>query len=220
MTTLVATPSVCDTWTYPRGMDICGEFFDLMMRSFRAPIAPDANVLEVGCAEFDWLRCAHTSWPEMRLTGLDVRPQAARPGVSIVAGDVMDRRHFPANSFDWIVSVSAIEHIGLGHYTDPTAADGDTKALATIWHWLKPGGWFAFDVPYQPGPDGYMVDGTRTRIYDDATIASRLKQKPWHEAWTGTIYLMQPYKLVTDPEPLPHLHKYDMYVRGQWWQKR
>ena len=199
---------------------MCGDFFETMLRAFPAPIPLDANVLEVGCAEFDWLAAARASWPAMRLTGIDARGQAPRPGVTIVAGDAMDPQQFAPNSLDWVVSVSAIEHVGLGHYGDPVRADGDSVVMANLHAWLKPGGWVAFDVPYQPGPDGYRVDGTRTRIYDDLTITTRLHQGlGWDEAWNGTVYLMQPYKLLTDPEPLPQVHKYDMYVRGHWWQK-
>lgn len=219
---MVETPTrIADTWRYTLGTDMCGDFFDTMVKGYwPEDIAPNANLLEVGCAEFDWLSAARKSWPGMRLTGIDARAQPPRAGATIVTGDAMDRQHFAPNSFDWIVSVSAIEHVGLGHYGDPKAPDGDSVVLANIHSWLKPGGWLAFDVPYQPGPDAYRVDGTRTRIYDDATIASRLNQGLFREAWTGTVYLMQPYKLLTKPEPLPQVHKYDLYVRGQWWQKR
>ena len=217
---MVETATLADTWQYKVGTDICGDFFHEMIRRFPAPIPTDAHVLEVGCAEFDWLSTAKASWPGMQLTGIDARPQPQRPGVTVLAGDAMNPRNFAPESFDWIVSVSAIEHIGLGHYGDPVRPEGDSVVLANCHRWLKPGGWLVFDVPYQPGPNGYMVDGTRTRIYDDATVQSRLHQGLWHEAWSGVVYLMQPYKLLTDPEPVPHIHKYDMYVRGQWWQKR
>lgn len=221
MTTATATPPfLIDGWKYQRGSDMCGDFFETMLRAFPAPIPANANVLEVGCAEFDWLGAAHASWPEMRLTGIDARARPPLKGATIIAGDAIDPRQFAPNSFDWIVSVSAIEHVGLGHYGDPVRADGDSAVLRNLHTWLKPGGWLAFDVPFQPGPGGFRVDGTRTRIYDEYAINDRLHQGlDWREQWGEVVYLMQPYKILTDPEPLPQIHKYDMYVRGHWWQK-
>jgi SAM-dependent methyltransferase len=226
MTTATATaaathPALIDGWKYQRGSDMCGDFFETMLRAFPAPIPANANVLEVGCAEFDWLGVAKASWPEMRLTGIDARARPPITCATVIAGDALDERQFAPNTFDWIVSVSAIEHVGLGHYGDPVNPHGDSDVLANIHAWLKPGGWLAFDVPYQPGAGSYRVDGTRTRIYDDFAIDARLSQGlGWRQAWNGIVYLTQPYKLLTNPEPLPQVHKYDMYVRGHWWQKK
>jgi len=69
-------------------------------------------------------------------------------------------------------SLSAIEHIGLGHYkADPKHPYGDVVTIARVRDWLKPGGWCYFDVPYDPR--GYRVSTTEYRAYDDAAIVDR-----------------------------------------------
>lgn len=133
------------------------------------------KVLEAGCCEADWLRPAHAAWPDIHLTGIDWRAPREVDGdgkVTRIPGDLRNPDLFPAETFDACVSLSAIEHIGLGHYNDPLDPDGDSKAMANIWRWLKPGGWLYFDVPYDP--IAYRVQGTKCRVYDDAELDDRL----------------------------------------------
>ena len=71
-----------------------------------------------------------------------------------------------------IVSISAIEHIGLGYYdNDPIHEDGDIITLTNAARWLRPGAWIYFDVPYHP--QGFMA-WKSGRGYDDAAILTRL----------------------------------------------
>lgn len=196
--------------------DSCGEFFGTALRAANAPVRPDARVLEIGCCEYDWLAQATESWPEMTFTGLDWR-RYKRPGrATVLQGDVM-AYEFPEASFDWIVSVSAIEHIGLGHYShDPIHADGDRVALRRCWHWLAPGGWLYFDVPYNPGR--YQVVRTAHRIYDDAAITERLDQGlGWREHWRGIADKGDTRTLITDPAHTAGGESF--YYIGLWWQK-
>lgn len=142
-----------------------------------APIAitPGMRVLEVGCCEADWLHLAHAVWPETHFVGIDVRCQDVTDGdgmVTRMCADVLNADLFAPASFDAVVSLSAIEHVGLGHYRDPVDANGDRKAIANISHWLKPGGWVYFDVPYDPS--GFRVDGTKCRVYDRDAHDERL----------------------------------------------
>jgi hypothetical protein len=196
--------------------DSCGQFFGTALRAAHPDIRPDARVLEIGCCEYDWLKQATTVWPEMTFTGIDWR-HYKRPGrATVIRGDVMTQVFEPA-SFDWIVSISAIEHIGLGHYGhDPTAEDGDAVTIAKCWDWLSPGGWLSFDVPYNPGR--YQVVGTSHRIYDNAAIAARLHQgRPWIERWRGVVKRGHESVLVTDPQPTAGGE--DFYFIGFCWQK-
>ena len=207
------TVSIADAW--PTVSDSCGRFFGTCLRTFRPDLAPDARVLEIGACEYDWLTPAHAAWPAMTLTGLDWRPRK-RPGpFTFVQGDVMVHPFEPA-SFDWVVSISAIEHIGLGHYQkDPAREDGDTRALALAFEWLRPGGWLYFDVPYNPG--GYQVVGTSHRIYDDAAVASRLVHGlPWRLAWSGVASIKDTHQLIA---PRPKKGGEDFDYIGFWWQK-
>lgn len=147
-----------------------------------APMAvtPGMRVLEVGCCESRWLHQAHEAFPEVEFVGVDWRATDAVDGdgkVTQMQGNGLNPDLFPPAPFDAVVSLSAIEHFGLGHYArDPIDPDGDSKVVANIWRWLKPGGWFYFDVPYDPTK--YWVWGTKCRVYDDDALEQRL-------AWTG-----------------------------------
>lgn len=208
---------VAATFQY-RGGDGCCDFFRASLLASPFSIPEDAHVLEVGCAEFDWLTVALASWPLMTLTGIDWRgSKKVRPGVTVIAGDVMTH-DFPLESFDWIVSISALEHVGLGHYNhDPKAEDGDSIALRRMHGWLKPGGVVSFDVPWNPGV-AYQVVGTSHRVYDDATVQSRLHQGlGWQQVWTGIAHCKKPQTLVLTAEPQKGGEHF--YYRGFQWQK-
>jgi trans-aconitate methyltransferase len=209
---------VAATWQYGGG-DGCADFFTQMVRASHLDVPATSAVLEIGCAEFDWLTKAKQSWPEMTLTGIDWRGRKkVAPGVTLIAGDVM-AHDWPAESFDWIVSISAIEHIGLGHYHhDPKAEDGDAITMRRVWEWLKPGGVVTFDVPWNAGTHTYQVVRTSHRIYDDAAVESRLAQGlPWVRQWTGAAHAKRPQHLLTD---LPQLEGGEhFYYRGFVWRK-
>jgi SAM-dependent methyltransferase len=173
----VTVATLASSWPQDVG-DTCGNVFGQSLRAVDPSIPLDANVLEIGCAEFDWLTVAKQAWPDMTLTGIDQRepkPGYDRSGSLRMQRDVLDYC-FPRQSFDWIVAISTIEHIGLGHYGDPVDPDGDTHAMECAYHWLKPGGWMYLDVPFA---DTYRVFGTKCRIYDTKAIISRLCGGPW-----------------------------------------
>jgi SAM-dependent methyltransferase len=165
--------SIASAWPRDCG-DTCGNVFGQSLVACDPSLKPDAQVLEIGCSEFAWLVKAKQAWPEMTFTGIDWRKCADHGVATIVQGDVMT--YEPGKTFDWIASISAIEHVGLGHYAkDPSAENGDSVAMANAYRWLKPGGWMYVDVPWNVGWS-YQVCGTSHRIYDDDTIASRLVQ--------------------------------------------
>lgn len=153
-----------------------------------APIgefAPGMRVLEIGSCEADWLHRAHDAWPDVTFVGIDTRAPNVTDADGMVirmAADARKRAMFPTGFFDAVVSISAIEHIGLGHYNDPIDPDGDTVAVENAWYWLKPGGTLYFDVPYDPL--GYRVQGTKCRVYDTVALAARFKAIG-APAWTG-----------------------------------
>lgn len=128
-----------------------------------------ARVLEIGCAEADWMTPMLALRPDLQITGIDWRA-CRRPG-TVIQGDVLTQ-DWPAASFDAVVGVSSIEHLGLGHYEgDPLDVDGDRHGMERVAQWLTPGGWVYLDVPYA---SSYRVDGTACRLYDDAALATRL----------------------------------------------
>lgn len=195
--------------------DSCGQFFSTCLRTFAPRIPATARVLEIGCAEFNWLTGAAEAWPEMTFTGIDWRGMKHAGAATVIKGDVMTHA-FPPASFDWIVSISAIEHVGLGHYSaDPRREDGDTVAMTRAYDWLTPGGWLYFDVPYNPAK--YEVVRTSHRVYDDAAVVDRLiAGKPWRLAWSGVAGKGDTHQLIA-PRPLQGGEHFD-YI-GFWWQK-
>lgn len=204
--------------SYPlRTGDSCGDFFGTCLRAAAPRLTPAARVLEIGCAEFDWLTTAMRAWPEMTFTGIDWRgyKKGTATAATIVKGNVMVHDFAPA-SFDWIVSISAIEHVGLGHYQkDPPNPDGDSIAIRRAFDWLTPGGWLYFDVPYNPV--AYQVVRTSHRIYDDAAVESRLVQGlPWRRVWSGVAGKRDTQQLIA---PRPKQGGEDFDYIGFWWQK-
>lgn len=151
--------------------DLCIGFFADVWNTGHIGFPIGASVLEIGSAEADWITPMLEARPDLQITGIDWRgAKNQRP--EVIKGDVLTHR-FPAAGFDAVVSISTIEHIGLGSYDDaPIDPDGDTKTMQRIAEWLKPGGVCYFDVPYRPdGP--YVVHGN-FRAYDPAQLAARL----------------------------------------------
>lgn len=156
--------------TYNPHGDLCLSIFADVYATGALVFPPNATVLEIGCAEADWQTPMLALRPDFQITGIDWR-KCKRPGTTI-QGDVLVQ-DFPDASFDVVVGISSIEHIGLGHYeADPLASDGDIVCMERVARWLKPGGWAYLDVPYNA--HGYQVLNTEARIYDDATLIDRL----------------------------------------------
>lgn len=142
-----------------------------------APIAfaPRDKLLEIGCAQADFKSLALSHQPTLDYRGIDY---AKGKGEDVLTIDL------PPASFDWVVGVSSIEHVGLGHYSDPLDVDGDVHTMQRVVGWLKPGGSVYLDVPYTPGVYR-LYRGTKCRVYDDAAIASRLVVPGLREVWRG-----------------------------------
>jgi SAM-dependent methyltransferase len=151
-------------------------------------VTSTSRILEIGCCEADWLHLAHKAWPDAELVGIDTRAPNVTDGDGKVTrrkANVLDPTLFEPGQFDAIVSLSAIEHVGLGHYRDPIDPDGDSHALANAWRWLKPGGWLYFDVPYCP--TGYREQWTKCRIYGQWEHWTRLWVEPLAQAKASAV---------------------------------
>lgn len=196
--------------------DACLDFFGLCLRSWKMPIA--GRVLEVGCAEADWIGHALKADPSLEVTGIDWRGRVSDDRWRSVTGDARDVTKFPPNSFDWVVSISAIEHIGLGHYDkDPVDEHGDTQVMDNIRTWLRPGGSVYFDVPYTP--EGYVVHGTSHRSYDEAAIRERLYRPGFVMRQQGYADRKHTKAFLPSVPTANPADKGGFYYIGNWWTK-
>jgi SAM-dependent methyltransferase len=97
------------------------------------------------------------------VTTLDVRPRkASGSSETILTGDA---REIPLDdrSVDCVVSLSSIEHFGLGRYGDPFDPDGDRKAMAEMVRVIRPGGILLFTTTLTRGQP--CIAFPRHRIY-------------------------------------------------------
>lgn len=158
-------------WAYGQG-DPALMLFTAARARFGLTCAPDASLLELGCAETDFIERVKKQNPSMTLTGVDVRRDRDAHGWTQIVGSAMDCHLFEPNSFDVVVMLGALEHFGLGFYQDPVDDHGDSKTMQNVARWLKPSGWVYFDVPCQPT---YRITENRHfRMYAPASIEERL----------------------------------------------
>ena len=119
--------------------------------------------------------CVHSGLPialasrGYRVVGLDFLPYPYRhPNLRAVRGDAM-RCPFAAGSFGAVLAISVIEHIGIGHYGDPTGGVGDRETVREIARILSPGGRAILTLPF-----GRALTDAFTRVYDGARLRDLL----------------------------------------------
>jgi SAM-dependent methyltransferase len=161
-------------WTYAES-DPAMMLFTAAVDRFGMTFPPGATILELGCAETNWLERMAQADPTFALTGVDVFPQ---PRERVIAGDACNPNLFAPDTFDRIVLLGALEHFGLGFYGDPIYESdargpyGDIQAMVNVAHWLKPGGCVYFDVPCNPR--GRIQENRHFRQYAPSEVATRL----------------------------------------------
>lgn len=166
---------------YKPGGDLCLGFWADAWNAGVVSFPQGAHVLEIGCAEANWITPMMQERPDLQIYGLDWRRCEREQAADVRQADVLTTDYQEA-CFDAVVSVSAIEHIGLGSYeNDPTHEDGDRIAMERAFRWLKPGGWMYLDVPYRQ-PGGYHVT-SNYRGYDEDAVQARLIVGGFEEAW-------------------------------------
>jgi len=105
-----------------------------------------------------------------RVVGIDVNPYPyPHPNLRAVRGDAM-RCPFAAESCAAVLAISAIEHIGIGHYGDPLAAAGDHATVQEIVRVLRPGGVVVITVPF-----GRAMTTDVQRVYDPLRLTELLR---------------------------------------------
>ena len=103
------------------------------------------HILDFGCAESLvplWL--AHLG---AYVVGIDLRPYGFRhPNLTVLLGDFLEQQ-LSAESFDVVISLSALEHCGLDVYGSKVYDRGDYRAVVEFARLLKPGGLLVLTVP-------------------------------------------------------------------------
>ncbi len=129
---------------------------------------PPARVLDLGCAE-------STNAMEMaslgyEVVGMDLREMPLRhPNFRMVCGDI-GNVPFPDASFDVVVSLSTIEHVGLDWYGPPPDGTTDHKVVAEAKRVLRPGGRFLLTIPF-----GRAANTPVHRVYDAAMLEALVR---------------------------------------------
>jgi 2-polyprenyl-3-methyl-5-hydroxy-6-metoxy-1,4-benzoquinol methylase len=126
------------------------------------------RILDVGCCESDLSIQLATMGFEVY--GIDVRNyELSHRNFHFVRDDIM-HTPFQDRYFDVVIAISALEHIGTGHYGDPHYSDGDLKAMEEIRRILKDGGLLIMSTPF-----GAKAKVTWERVYDSDSVSSLLK---------------------------------------------
>jgi SAM-dependent methyltransferase len=71
----------------------------------------------------------------------------SHPNLTCVEGDFLENK-LPDNSFDYIILVSTIEHVGFGSYLAPHYEDGDMRTIAEVKRLLSENGRAILTFPF------------------------------------------------------------------------
>lgn len=115
------------------------------------PTFEKLDVLVVGCLEDPFANLLSEAGAVV--TGVDYRESGkgdidngfSQDKYTHIVGDM--KEIVLPKRYDLAVSISAIEHSGLGYYGDQRDPDGDVKTIANIYNHMKPGGRFYVTVP-------------------------------------------------------------------------
>jgi hypothetical protein len=132
-----------------------------VISSVLSDIAPGGRVLDFGATESTVsLSLASLGY---RVTALDSRGYPLEhPNLTVVKSLVEDWEG-PAEPFDRIIAISAIEHVGIGHYDEDESDRVDDRGLIALFRrWLAAGKLLTVTVPYGT----WGVDDVQ-RTYDD-----------------------------------------------------
>jgi SAM-dependent methyltransferase len=158
------------TWRYPQS-DPSIVLFSHAVARWPLRLPPAARVLELGCCENDFSKWLTAAVLDVELIGCDVNEPSGYQGT--VLRQPAETLEFPPAHFDAVIALGSIEHFGLGFYGDPINETADAEVTGLVERWLKPGGWFYYDVPWTP-ETGYVTQNRHFRVYDDAMLEQRL----------------------------------------------
>lgn len=142
-----------------------------------------------------------------KITSIDIRRKSIRLENETVM--IRDARRIPlqSNFFDLVLSLSSIEHFGLGRYGDDFDLQGDRKAIAETKRLLKPGGHIIFSVPITRGPP--FIAFNAHRVYNYEMIQSFYKDL---ELVRGRTYSFELNNLCSLDQITDKKNKWDIYL--------
>lgn len=106
----------------------------------------DKTILDFG--GFESLLALQLSAIGYKVSVLDQRKYPfCHPNLSVYCFDLFDNTLEINEKFDVIISISTIEHLGLGAYDDMLKPDADKRGIEILWKFLKEGGRFMVTVP-------------------------------------------------------------------------
>jgi hypothetical protein len=98
---------------------------------------------------------------------IDIRPlQSSVRGLKFIQADATNLSDIPDNSIESLSSLHAVEHFGLGRYSDPVDPAACFTAMRAMQRVLAPGGRLYFSVPV--GRE--RVEFNAQRVFSPATI--------------------------------------------------
>lgn len=121
------------------------------------------RVLDVGCCESAlplWL--AHQG---LDVHGIDVRDYSFESPEIIFNKEDICNNQYPDEFFDRIITLSTIEHVGMGAYGDPHRRNGDLFAMKEMKRILKKNGMILLTTQYS---QNYFE--TWERYYDNSSL--------------------------------------------------
>jgi SAM-dependent methyltransferase len=136
---------------------------------------------------------------------LDVRPLPleAFPQIRFQQGDILQPPTELKGSYALVSSLHALEHVGLGRYGDPLAADGFERALGQAASLVQPGGLLLLSLPVARQPR-HCVEFNSQRLFSHQQLLPLLRQLlPGHGLeWSFVIdAARRPLLTGADPEP-------------------
>lgn len=160
-----------ESFRYPHGDPSIVLFREAVGR-WSLQLPRNARVLELGCCETDFSKWLKEARPDVTQIGVDVNLPSEYWGEFL--HQAAENCTFDRETFDAVIALGSIEHFGLGFYGDGINDTADIETVANVEGWLKPGGWFYFDVPWTPQVGYYITENRHFRVYDDTALQTRL----------------------------------------------
>jgi SAM-dependent methyltransferase len=164
--------------------------------TFRAlsRLAPGSRVLDVGSAESTVALSLATLG--YRVTALDLRPYPFEHPLLDVVAAPLEEWEPPKEPFDAVISISAIEHFGLGAYGEEGDGDeGDMRALDLLRSLTRDDGILVMTVPFGRGAAATESERTydrallerllRSWTIEDMTFVERQGENVWWRLGDG-----------------------------------